>query len=130
MYNRGEGVVHDDQQAVYWYRKAAEQGYAMAQRNLGVMYVMGQGVSADEAEALRWFEKAAAQGLAKALVNEAILFMDGSTTRRDYPRALTLLQQATASGEEAAKPLLEKCRKHVNGAPAIAVEAASSNKSN
>ena len=129
MYNRGEGVVHDDQQAVLWYRRSAEQGYAMAQRNLGVMYVLGHGVPPDEAEAMRWFQKAAEQGLSKALINEAILYMQGTTTRRDYALAYSLLQRATAAGEENAKPLLEKCRMYVNGAPA-SLEAASTNRPN
>ena len=102
----------------------------MAQRNLGVMYVLGQGVAADEAEAMRWFEKAARQGLAKAFVNEAILYMEGTSTPRDYALAFKLLQQATAAGEDAAKPLLEKCRRYVRNAPAITVEAVSSNKPN
>jgi TPR repeat protein len=31
-------VSKDAKQAVYWYKKAAEQGYAGAQYNLGVMY--------------------------------------------------------------------------------------------
>ncbi len=38
MYENGEGVAKDDKQAVYWYRKAADQGYASAQYNLGLMY--------------------------------------------------------------------------------------------
>jgi hypothetical protein len=36
MYNFGEGVLKDYKQAVYWYQKAADQGYAEAQSNLGV----------------------------------------------------------------------------------------------
>jgi TPR repeat protein len=30
MYGKGEGVPPDAAQAVTWYRKAAEQGYALA----------------------------------------------------------------------------------------------------
>jgi TPR repeat protein len=32
------------QQAMMWYRKAAEQGYAPAQCNLAAMYAAGEGV--------------------------------------------------------------------------------------
>ena len=28
MYDEGQGVAQDDKQAVYWYRKAADQGNA------------------------------------------------------------------------------------------------------
>jgi TPR repeat protein len=31
MYENGEGVVQDLDQALYWYRKAAEAGYTEAQ---------------------------------------------------------------------------------------------------
>ena len=36
MYYFGRGVPKDYTQAVSWYRKAAQQGYAKAQYNLGV----------------------------------------------------------------------------------------------
>jgi uncharacterized protein len=51
---------------VQWYRKAAEQGYALAQLALGVMYSQGGGVTRDYAEAYMWFSLAAAQNLAGA----------------------------------------------------------------
>jgi len=47
---------------VRWYRKAAEQGYAGAQYNLGVTYAIDQGVKQDVVEAVRLCRKAAEQG--------------------------------------------------------------------
>ena len=44
----------------------AEQGDAVAQFNLGVMYQQGQGVSQDYQTALKWYALAAEQGDAKA----------------------------------------------------------------
>ncbi|MFQ5329466.1 MAG: hypothetical protein ACE5D4_05690 [Thermodesulfobacteriota bacterium] len=38
MYEKGEGIVRDYGEAVKWFRKAAEQGNALAQHNLWVMY--------------------------------------------------------------------------------------------
>jgi TPR repeat protein len=35
-------VLKDYKQAVYWYQKAADQGYAEAQSILGVMYAFGK----------------------------------------------------------------------------------------
>lgn len=43
-------------------RKAADQGVASAQFNLGVMYLVGQGVTRDDKQAVSWFRKGAAQG--------------------------------------------------------------------
>src|SRR6266496_825050 len=55
------GVEEDQAQAVKWYRKAADQRYAVAQYNLGVCYSRGEGVARDEAEAVKWYRKAAEQ---------------------------------------------------------------------
>jgi TPR repeat protein len=55
-------VDGDAVQAVVWYRKAAEQGDAQAQNNLGVMYQNGRGVAHDDAQAVFWYRKAAVQG--------------------------------------------------------------------
>lgn len=51
-----------NEDAVAWYRKAAESGYAGAQNSLGVMIMQGLGVKADCGEAVRWYARAAAQG--------------------------------------------------------------------
>ncbi|MDA1310441.1 MAG: hypothetical protein O2985_12665, partial [Proteobacteria bacterium] len=46
-----------------WYRKAAEQGDASAQNNLGIMYRNGKGVPQDNVLAHMWWSLAtAAQG--------------------------------------------------------------------
>ena len=50
------------EEAIKWYRKAAEQGYADAQCNLGDMYYLGWGVPEDCEEAAKWYQKAARQG--------------------------------------------------------------------
>ena len=59
-------MPQDDAEAVKWYRKAAEQGLASAQFNLGQMCALGRGVPQDDAEAVKWYRKAAEQGLAEA----------------------------------------------------------------
>jgi TPR repeat protein len=73
MYGDGTGVPKDEQQAVFWYRKAADQGDAVAQYNLGVMYANGTGVPKDEQHAYFWFLLASAQGFSAAVTNRYIL---------------------------------------------------------
>jgi uncharacterized protein len=51
------------------WRPLAEQGYAQAQYNVGVMYESGQGVARDYREALRWYRLAAVQGHARAQIS-------------------------------------------------------------
>ncbi|MBK8568743.1 MAG: sel1 repeat family protein [Nitrosomonadales bacterium] len=67
MYSNGQGVIQDDQQAAFWYHKAAEQGHAEAQFNLGLMYHNGQGVTQDDQQAASWYRKAGQQGDTRAL---------------------------------------------------------------
>lgn len=61
MFGSGRGVGHNDQEAARWYKKAADQGFAEAQCNLGLRYVAGRGVTHSHAEAARWLRKAADQ---------------------------------------------------------------------
>jgi len=49
-----------------WYAKAADQGDATAQYNMGVIYAFGHGVSKDQAKAISWYRKAGEQGDADA----------------------------------------------------------------
>jgi len=46
-------------EAVKWYRQAADQGHAKAQRRLGFCYYGGYGVPRDMDESLKWYLKAA-----------------------------------------------------------------------
>jgi TPR repeat protein len=62
----GEAATRDYAQAAHWYLKAAEQGHALAQFNLAIMYVTGQGLPQDEYKAMEWMQKAADQGDAGA----------------------------------------------------------------
>ena len=59
----------DYAEAVKWYRKAAEQGYAGAQSALGVMYYNGEGVLQDTIAAHMWFNIAAIKGNKIAVKN-------------------------------------------------------------
>ncbi|MCD7959462.1 MAG: sel1 repeat family protein [Ruminococcus sp.] len=65
----GHGVTQDYTKAVKWFRKAAEQGLAVAQNNLGWCYEHGEGVTQDYVKAKEWYRKAADQGNAKAKNN-------------------------------------------------------------
>ncbi len=70
-----------------WCRKAAEQGNAIAQGNLGFVYSEGLGVTQDYAEAARWYRKAAEQGYAKAQGNLGVMYERGQGVPQDYVQA-------------------------------------------
>ena len=58
MYDNGHGVRQDYAEAFRWYHKAAEQGDAEAQYNLGAMYHNGDGVRRNFHLSKEWFSKA------------------------------------------------------------------------
>ena len=54
MSEQGHLMPRDHEQALGWYQKAADQGHAPAQVNLGVLYENGRGVGRENfAEAVR-----------------------------------------------------------------------------
>ena len=61
-YQNGTGVEKNEENAVVWYKKAAEQCDAEAQCALGECYYQARGVEKDDKEARRWYEAAATQG--------------------------------------------------------------------
>ena len=66
MYDAGNGVSQDFEEAAKWYRKAAEQGEAFAQFNLGIKYRTGQGVLQNFVTAYAWINIAVANGNSNA----------------------------------------------------------------
>lgn len=102
MYSKGNGVRHDDEQAVKWYRKAAEQGSATGQFNLGLMVAEGRGVPQDDLEAITWYRKAAEQGDADAEYYLSTMYYKGTGTPADAVTAYAWLNLAAAQGHEIA----------------------------
>ena len=62
MCRNGDGIAQDNKQALDWFTKAANQGDAKAQLNLGMMYRKGEGVPRDYVQAYFWWSLAGAQG--------------------------------------------------------------------
>ncbi len=85
------------------FQQFADQGYADAQFNLGVMYVEGQGVTQDYAAALRWYRKAADQGYASAQTNLGVMYSKGRGVTQDYVQAHVWFNLAAARGQKLGK---------------------------
>ena len=65
-----------------WYRKAADQGNADGQNNLGGSYANGRGVAKDEVEAYKWWLLAGAQGDELAKKNIPLIERDLTAAQR------------------------------------------------
>lgn len=90
-YHDGEGVAHDDAQAVQWFLRAAEQGNTAAEGALGAYYWRGRGVSEDLSKAYFWSAIAMAQGdeISKSRV-------EGLSSQMTKAQVLAARQQAEA----------------------------------
>jgi len=96
-YRHEQNGEYDD--AVYWYRKAAEQGYAIGQNNLGYMYSQGYGFQQNDKLAGVWFRKAAEQGLAKAQFNLGSMYRRGRGVQQSDKQALFWYRKAAEQGD-------------------------------
>ena len=103
MYSNGESVYVDYQQAVYWFRKSAEQKFAPAQYRLGEMYYFEKGgLPGDLGKAIELFNHAANQGDPDAQMNLAMLYGTGEGLPSDTGKALFWFKQAGEGGHESA----------------------------
>jgi len=98
MYAEGEGVAQDYQEAVRWYRLAAEQGDAWALLSLGGMYDQGEGGSQNYVLAYMWFTLAARHGSESAI--RALKFYETKLTPAQLAEAQRLAREWKAKGKE------------------------------
>ncbi len=93
----------DYARAIKSLRKAAEQGHAAAQYNLGLMYRKGQGVAKDYRQAAFWYEKAAARENGFAQFDLAAMYAEGQGVAQDYKQAASWFEKAAAQGYASAQ---------------------------
>jgi len=102
FYDNKEGKTRTrikyQKQAVDWYTKAAKQGLASAQFNLGRMYVAGKGITRDVELGISWQLKAAEQGLAGAQFAIGKRYFSGVGLTQDYQQALDMFLRAAEQG--------------------------------
>jgi hypothetical protein len=80
-------VNADRQSRIRHLRSAAMDGDAIAQYQLGMLYLRGKILQKNPASAAKWFEKAAQQGHARAQHNLAIIYDEGHGVARDSAKA-------------------------------------------
>tara|TARA_R110002153_G_scaffold139279_1_gene289902 strand:- start:59 stop:661 length:603 start_codon:yes stop_codon:yes gene_type:complete len=104
-YNKGLEAAQsgDFQTALHEWRPLAEQGYALAQANLGNMYDNGYGVPQDYAEAVRWYRLAAEQGNTDAQSNLGVRYLNGQGVPQDYAEAVRWYRLAAEQGHALAQ---------------------------
>lgn len=96
MYRRGYGVLKDYAEAAKWYRLAAEQGDADAQKNLGIMYEKGYGVPQDNVVSHMWYNISSANGAENAAENRDK--RAGKMTQAAIEKAQAMARECMSSG--------------------------------
>jgi TPR repeat protein len=76
MYDTGNQVKRNPEQAVHWFKKAAAAGIAGACLYLGMKYAFGAGINQNKNKALHWYEQAALQGWPQAAFLLGTLYLD------------------------------------------------------
>jgi len=92
-YNKGDYVT-----AAKEWRPLAEEGSAVAQFNLALLYLDGHGVPQSDAEAANWFRRAAEQDYAQAQHNLGAMYGKGQGVKRDLVQAYKWLNICAAKG--------------------------------
>jgi TPR repeat protein len=96
--------------------KAAEQGFAEAQCNLGHYYEKGKGVAKNIVEAVKWYTKAAEQGCAEAQYSLACCYSKGQGVKKDDVEAKKWYAKAAEQGNKKAQALLKASEAEVSEA--------------
>ena len=82
-----------------WFRRAAEQGYAAAQTDLGAMYANGRGVPKNYPEAVKWYRRAAEQGNSISQRCLAKLYFQGLGVPANAAEAVKWYSRAAEQGD-------------------------------
>lgn len=103
-YYNGTGVPRvDHARAVRWWCRAAEQGCAQAQNNLGHAYEQGDGVERDYNKAAYWYRKAARENHLTGQFNLAVLYEVGRGVAQDLTQAAEWYRRAAEQGHAPAQ---------------------------
>jgi hypothetical protein len=86
-YFYGDGRAINYNEALNWYKKAADQGYPEAMKRLGAIYQKGKGTARDPVEAIKWYRKAAESGDVSAQKELAHIYEVGAGVPWDFKEA-------------------------------------------
>lgn len=97
-YRDGRGVEQNNEEALAWYRKCADQGIADGLDNVGYMYLKGWGVPVNFDIATGYFKASAAKNHAQGQFNLGNSYFSGQGVEQDYSRAIEQWQRASEQG--------------------------------
>jgi len=121
---RANPAFRDEEKALFWFRKAADQGHVEAQFRVGEMYAAGEGAARNYHRASEWFQLAAGLGNhpgAQFALGD--LYFHGRGVPHSYGRAINLYRKAAHKGHPVARHVLGLMYKEGWGVDLDLVEA-------
>jgi TPR repeat protein len=100
-YNDGDYAT-----ALKEWKPIAEQGYAFAQYNLGIIYEYGNGVPKDYAEAVKWYRLSADQDYAIGQYSLGLMYSNGNGVLKDKAEAVKWWRLSAEQGYVYAQGML------------------------
>lgn len=108
-YLNGSRITEKDpEEAVHWFRMAADQGDMSAICELGICYLYGDGVEKDKGKAAEYIFRSANAGCMKAQDILGQAYSRGILFERDLDAARKWYQKAAGQGSEHAQKALEE----------------------
>ena len=105
----GKGTATNREDAVEWYRKAADAGEASAQASLGYCLLNGLGCEKDPSAAAEWYAKGAEQDDLNAIHGLAYCYLHGFGVEKDEKKGFDLAMKAAVRGHAPSQTLVGEC---------------------
>jgi uncharacterized protein len=105
-HEEGKGVPRNLQEAMRWYRAAADQHDPRAAENLGLMYERGKGVAKNCKTAVEWYARGALWNDHNSLYSLGRMYQFGFGVKEDRAKAHAYFRQSGALGNLKAREAL------------------------
>lgn len=98
LFQNGEGVEKDIEQAKFWYEEAVKQEYPMSFYNLGVLYLNSANNSQDEKTAFQLFLKSAILEIPQGQFETAYMLEEGVGCDQSFPESAFWYEESAKRG--------------------------------
>ncbi len=106
-YRLGYGKIHDINESITWYMKAANQGHADAMYGLGCCYSLdNHNQMTNYDEAIKWFHEAAKRGSTNAMISIGKSYVHSYGVKKNDNEALKWFSKAAKHGNAEAQNIL------------------------
>lgn len=112
LYENGQGVEKDFDQAKFYYNKSFEQGNSNGLLRIGTCYYFGYCTEKDPFRAFEYFKQAAELGNGNAFYRLGVCYLDGIGAQLDSSKAFECFQKAEKLGNTSSLCVLGTCYAH------------------